>query len=67
MFECKKNYKKEFNEELIKRFTNIYEFCSGDFNKFILLLRKVFIHVNAWIVGKDLMKHCLIKKLFIVA
>ena len=39
-FECKKNYKKEFNKELIKRFANIYEFCNEDINKFILLLRK---------------------------
>ena len=39
-FECKKNYKKEFNKELIKRFTNIYEFCNEDINKFILLLKK---------------------------
>ena len=39
-FECKKNYKKEFNKELIKRFTNIYEFCNEDVNKFILLLKK---------------------------
>ena len=39
-FECKKNYKKDFNKELIKRFANIYEFCNGDINKFILLLRK---------------------------
>ena len=29
-FECKKNYKKDFNEELIKRFANRYEFCNGD-------------------------------------
>ena len=27
-FECKKNYKKEFNKELIKIFANIYEFCN---------------------------------------
>ena len=40
-FECKKNYKKDFNKELIKRFANIYEFCNEDTNKFILLLRKV--------------------------
>ena len=40
-FECKKNYKKDFNKELIKRFGNIYEFCNKDVNKFILLLRKV--------------------------
>ena len=39
-FECKKNYKKEFNKKLIKRFANIYEFCNEDINKFILLLRK---------------------------
>ena len=39
-FRCKKSYKKEFNKDLIKRFANIYEFCDGDSNKFILLLRK---------------------------
>ena len=39
-FRCKKNYKKYFNKELIQRFANIYEFCNGDLNKFILLLRK---------------------------
>ena len=39
-FSCKKNYEKDFNKELIKRFANTYSFCSKDFNKFILLLRK---------------------------
>ena len=39
-FSCKKNYGKDFNKELIQRFANIYEFCNGDINKFILLLRK---------------------------
>ena len=39
-FECKKNYKKDFNKELIKRFANIYKFCYEDINKFLLLLRK---------------------------
>ena len=39
-FECKNNYKKDFNKELIKRFTNIFEFCNKDINKSILLLRK---------------------------
>ena len=34
-FECKTNYKKEFNKELIKRFANIYEFCNEDINKFV--------------------------------
>ena len=39
-FECKKKYVKNFNKKLIKRFVNIYEFCNGDINKFILLLKK---------------------------
>ena len=39
-FRCKKNYEKNFNKELIQRFVNTYEFCNGDLNKFILLLRK---------------------------
>ena len=39
-FECKNNYKKDFNKESIKRFASIYEFCNEDINKFILLLRK---------------------------
>ena len=39
-FNCKKNNEKDFNKDLIQRFANIYEFCNGDLNKFILLLRK---------------------------
>ena len=35
-FECKRNLK-DFNKELIKRFTNTHEFSNGDINKFILL------------------------------
>ena len=37
---CKQNYEKDFNKELIKRFANTYEFCNKNLNKFILLLRK---------------------------
>ena len=40
-FECKQNYMKDFNKDLIKIFGNIYEFCKGDINKFILLFRKI--------------------------
>ena len=50
-FECKKNYKKDFNKELIKRFANIYEFCNEDINKFTLLLRKViypYEYMDSW-------------------
>ena len=39
-FRCKKNYEKDFNKELTQRFASIYEFCNGNLNKFILLLRK---------------------------
>ena len=50
-FECKKNNKKDFNEELIKRFANIYEFCNKDINKSILLLRKSvypYEYMDSW-------------------
>ena len=45
-FSCKKNYEKDVNKELIERFANIYEFCNGDLNKFILLLRKGFLFIG---------------------
>ena len=50
-FDCKKNYKKDFNKELINRFSSTYEFCSGDTNKFILLLRKgvyPYEYMDSW-------------------
>ena len=39
-FNCKTYCGKDFNKELIKRFASTYEFCNGNTNKFILLLRK---------------------------
>ena len=39
-FNCKQYCEKGFNKELIKRFASTYEFCNGNLNKFILLLRK---------------------------
>ena len=49
-FECKKNYKKGFNKELIKRFENIYEFCNEDINKFLLLRKGVYPYeyMDSW-------------------
>ena len=67
-FTCKKNYEKDFNKELIKRFANTYNFCDNDLNKLILLLRKGVYPYEYMMIGKDLMKnHYLIKSLFIVA
>ena len=43
--------KKKFNKELIQRFANIYEFCNGDLNKFIFLLRKgiyPYEYMDSW-------------------
>ena len=39
-FNCKQYYEKVFNKELIKNLYSTYEFCNGNLNKFILLLRK---------------------------
>ena len=38
--DCKKEYKKDLNNKLKERFSNVYEFCGYDMNKFITLLRK---------------------------
>ena len=65
-FECKKNYEKDFNKELIKRFANIHEFCDGDINKFNFLLRKgiyPYEYMDSWERSDE--TSLLIKKLFI--
>ena len=65
-FECKNNYKKDFNKELIKKFANIFEFCTEDINKFILLLRKrvyPYEYVDSWLSFNE--KSLPDKKLFI--
>ena len=36
-FICKKNYKKEINKELIKKFAITYKFCNNDLNRFVIL------------------------------
>ena len=56
-FECKMDYKKDFDNDLINRFASICEFCDENINKFILLLRKGVYNMNTLTFGKDLMKH----------
>ena len=56
-FECKKNYKKKLNKELIKRFANIYEFCNEDINRFVLLLRKgvyPYEYMDCWEIFNEI-------------
>ena len=50
-FQFKKSYKKDFDEELIKRFSITYRLCNGDINKFIFLLRKAvypYEYMDSW-------------------
>ena len=50
-FRCKKSYEKDFDKKLIQRFAKIYEFCNGDLNKFIFLLRKgayPYEYMDSW-------------------
>ena len=48
--ECKKGRLKPING-LTRKFSNTYEFCNGDINKFVLLLRKgvyPYEHRDSW-------------------
>ena len=59
---CNKCYLKKLNGGLKKKFKNTFKFSNNDVNEFILLLKKVFILMNSWIIGKTLMKQHYLKK-----
>ena len=54
IFKCahyKKNYEKEFDEDLTKRLQNTYQCYDGDINKFCLMLRKgvyPYEYMDSW-------------------
>ena len=50
-------------ENLQKQFVNTLKFSNNDINKFTLLLQKCASHMNAWMIGKNLMKHYMKKKI----
>ena len=39
-FDCKKRYTRKLDKKLTKKFKNTYNFCNGDIDKFMVLLRK---------------------------
>ena len=50
-FECKQNYQKDFNKDLVNGFANTCEFCNKEFNRFILFLRKgiyPYEYIDSW-------------------
>ena len=58
---CNKDYSNKIDEELKKRIENTFKLSNNDINKFILLLKKGFILMSKWMIGKSLMKQHYLK------
>ena len=59
---CNKSCQIKFDETLKERFFDTFKFSNQDNNTFILLLQKVFILINIWMIGKNSMKLYYLKK-----
>ena len=53
--ECEEECERSI-EGLIRKFASVYQFCNGDLNEVILLLRKGFYLMKIWMTEKNLMK-----------
>ena len=63
--ECKDEWKRPLNK-LIESFSSVYQFCNGNLNEFVMLLRNG-VYPYEYIVGKNLVKqHYDLKKIFMV-
>ena len=63
MFVLQQKFQKhKFDEKLKEQFFNTYKFSIHSNNRFLLLLRKVFIILNIWMIGKNSVKHYYLKK-----
>ena len=54
---CNKKYQQKFDEKLKKRFFNINKFITIITISLFYCCEKVFIFMNVWMIGKNLMKH----------
>ena len=59
---CLLSCQQKFDETLKEYFVNTYKPFNHDNNKFILLFILLFITMIIWMIGKNSMKHCYLKK-----
>ena len=64
---CNKDYPNKLDEKLKERFKNTFKFSDNNINKFILLLKKVFILMSTKMIEKSLMKQNYLKKKSFIA